>query len=163
MIKTITIITVIIIINIILTPFVFAQSPSPVNPEEQGVYKFNINLPKEAVAQPESPQEQNILQGILSGLTNLIGGLIGLIHPVVVEPPKFYTHSESIHQTEAPPELKPTEQSAEDRLKKLLGGFYDLRLLHIPGVDYSKVSESEKLYEDAYFYEKINPITDTNP
>lgn len=129
-------------------------------PEEQAIYNLNQGLlPKEVIKEKPS-EDQNILQKILSALSNLVSPLLFIFQPQ--NPPKVYSQSESIQQAEVPIELKPQDENPVDRLKEFLGGslgFYGVSLPDISGINKEGIQESERLYEKANFPEGIRPVT----
>ena len=137
-----------------------SSPPSLGCPEEKAVYNLDARLLPGEVIKDVPTENESWLDKILNALRNLINPLLFKCQPQ--DKGKVYTQSETIQQSEVPPELKPADQNPLVRFKQFLGdksGFYPISLPEIPGFNKDSIQKSEEFYENAHFPEGIRPIT----
>ncbi|QQG43760.1 MAG: hypothetical protein HYW45_01925 [Candidatus Daviesbacteria bacterium] len=129
-----------------------------INSEEQAVYNLNQNLLAPEAVKDKLPN-QDLVSQILSGIGNFFSELVSKAGQTLnIE--KFFVQSETIQQTQTPPDVK-LQGTPIEQLKSFLRGptgVYGTDLPTLPGVE--KVKDYEETYQQANFPEGVKPVTE---
>lgn len=136
----------------------FAQVSSP---DEAAIEKINVLIPEKISSNPSSKCSTF---GIICAATDFIGGFISRLGFSVSQLPIFSTRAEMQQQADAPEAVKSKSSNILDITAKDLGeslgpGVYSNSLPKEVQKNDDKTRQIEQKIEDAWFYEKVDPIT----
>lgn len=163
------IIVILLLVTSYLLPSQTISAATPTSPpkqstSEKAVDLFNNSLlVKEIVPNPPNDSIFDVLKRFVTNLLN---------------PKKFYEQSELLHNSYLPKEIKSSDDNPNTESKKVLGikedienrfkgflggstGFYGVSLPDFSNEvkEAQSIGEYEKLYEQAHFPPRINPVT----